>query len=138
MTTPPSNPAKPRAPRIINGRGLGPDERDAVWQDREGDRWRYDFKADTWQYKANQSDIASTWLTTRVGPDEFTSPLYAPYREVGPNVNAPKPTSSAGKPTSGELFTHILKAAAAGKWLVAFGALDAWADAVIAELNEGP
>lgn len=117
--------------RIIGDRGLGPDERNAVWRDREGDRWRYDFKAGAWQYKANQPSIASTWLTTRVGGGEFTSPLYAPYREVGPNVNAPKPTN----PTSGELFAEILKAAAAGKWLVAVGALDAWADAVIAELK---
>ncbi|OBI97967.1 hypothetical protein [Mycobacterium sp. 1465703.0] len=76
-------------PRVIKNRGLGPDERDAVWQDREGDRWRYDFKAGTWQYKANQPDVASTWLTTRFELGEFTSASFAPYREVGPNPQAP-------------------------------------------------
>lgn len=110
MTKLPFDVADGGAPRVIKGRGLGPDERDAVWQDREGDRWRYDFKADTWQYKANQPDVATTWLTTHTGPDGFTSPIYSPYREIGPNKNAPKTRQMS----SGQWLTVALQAAAGG------------------------
>lgn len=132
MTKLPFDVADGDNPRVIKGRGLGPDERDAVWQDREGDRWRYDFKADTWQYKANQPDVATTWLTTHTGPDGFTSPIYSPYREIGPNKNAPKTRQMS----SGQWLTVALQAAAGGLLGFAAAALDQCIDACIAEIQK--
>lgn len=82
--------------RIVAGRGLGPDERDGEWVDREGDRWRYNHGKKYWEYKLCRPGIASSWLTVNYLVDGFTSPDYAPYRRVRLNPAPPATSPAAG------------------------------------------
>lgn len=90
-----------KRPRVIEGRGLGPDEQDAEgWFDREGDRWRYNHGKPQWEYLSARDDINTGWLRVPTEPGGHTSPEYAPYREI---IDHPAPdadlSAGVGLPT---------------------------------------
>lgn len=75
-------------PRVIKDRGLGPNERDAEWIDVDGDRWRYNHEAGSWQNKMSRGDIATTWYNVPALDDGTISAIYAPFTEVIPSSPA--------------------------------------------------
>lgn len=75
-------------PRVIKDRGLGPDERDGEWIDVDGDHWRYDHEAGSWQNKMSRGDIATTWYNVPALDDGTISAIYAPFIEVIPSSPA--------------------------------------------------
>lgn len=79
----------PRAPRVVEGRGLGPDERFIEWTDNEGLQWRYTH---------------GEWLC---GFEDGWAPqhpydFYAPYTEIIKPSPADGEASGACGPAAGE------------------------------------
>lgn len=83
-------------PRVIKDRGLGPDERDGEWIDVDGDHWRYDHEAGSWQNKMSRGDIVTTWYNVPALDDDSISAIYAPFTEVLPSSSADGSAHSPG------------------------------------------
>ncbi|WP_164681199.1 magnesium transporter CorA family protein [Mycobacterium intracellulare] len=75
-------------PRVVKDRGLGVNERDGEWMDRDGDRWRYNHEAGSWQNKINRDDIATTWYNVPAFADGSISDQHGPYIEIPQSPSA--------------------------------------------------
>ncbi|ASR84817.1 hypothetical protein SEA_HURRICANE_72 [Mycobacterium phage Hurricane] len=78
---------KPR-PRKVST--LGVRERSSEWLDVDGDRWRWCFMRNLWQYLPcdpqpwEHSDDVEGWIDCPTGEGGTPSPRYAPFTEVSP------------------------------------------------------
>ncbi|AKF15251.1 hypothetical protein SEA_SHEDLOCKHOLMES_74 [Mycobacterium phage ShedlockHolmes] len=67
---------------------LGVRERSSEWLDVDGDRWRWCFMRNLWQYRPcdpqpwEHSDDVEGWIDCPTGSDGSPSPRYAPFTEV--------------------------------------------------------
>lgn len=88
--------------------GLGDDERDGEWVDRDGDRWRFSDETGYWQNKLNRADIATGWYDVPVLPNGRLSNEYAPYVEVPKSspVEAYPPSPTGDSPAGPVVSAH--------------------------------
>lgn len=133
-------------PRLIEGRGLGPDERDGdEWIDREGDRWRYNRDLNCWEYRLIRQNVEAGWLYVPTEPDGYTSAAYAPYQEVvfqdapsvAESVAAEQESSSSDDTpiTADQIFGQILAAAGREDYALVISLLVPWFERVLAEVG---
>lgn len=66
--------------RVVDGRGLGPDERDAEWIDNGGDRWRWNTDSELWEY--NHPDNGDDAWYYALDINGYLSDQYAPFAEI--------------------------------------------------------
>ncbi|ASR85956.1 hypothetical protein SEA_PEANAM_74 [Mycobacterium phage Peanam] len=78
-------PLRPLAPGKRRVMRLGIAERVSVWEDADGDHWRWCWMRELWQYKQFDDPSGPQWIDCPADqePDRAPSARYAPFTEVG-------------------------------------------------------